>query len=187
MDINLLPWRNEIIEYNKKILLRLIFAALALSGVFLIFIYNLLFQSVSYSENYVIFLEKAKTNLLGNISSYVTYKKTQKEVNERFSVFQKLKASRYDSVRLLNQISKAIPKGIYLTYLSRDNDRIEMTGSAASNLLVSQMMQSIDASKYVKIHTLQNVEKSEGQELGYTRFNLRLELVFPSEEMTVKK
>jgi hypothetical protein len=72
MDINLLPWREEIVGYNKKIFLRLILMALVCAGIFLTFAYHLVFSELGYVKSYMSALESAKVNLAGNVSAYAT-------------------------------------------------------------------------------------------------------------------
>lgn len=180
MDINLLPWREEIIEYNKKTFTRLILAALVLAGVFLILVYNLFFGRVTYETSYAQALEKAKLNLVGNVTAYFSQQKLQKEVNARYLMLQKLQYSRFETVSLLNEMAKVTPKGVYLNKLIRKNDRVEISGTANSNLLIANMMQSIEKSKQLKTISLQKVEKKQGENSAITEFDLQLALTIPS-------
>lgn len=180
MDINLLPWRKEIIEYNKKFFTRLVVAALVLAGIFLIFAYYLFFGRVSYETSYTKALEKAKLNLVGNVTAYFSQQKIQKEVNARYLMLQKLQYSRFETVSLLNAIAKVTPKGVYLNKLIRKNDRVELSGTANSNLLITKMMQSIEASKHLKTISLQKVEKRQDENSMITEFDLQLALTIPS-------
>ena len=180
MDINLLPWREEIVEYNKKVFMRLILGALILSGIFLVFIYYLFFSRVSYEVSYTDALEKAKLNLVGNVAAYFSYQKVQKEVNARYIMLQKLQSSRFETIALLNGLARVTPLGIYMKKLVRRGDRLELTGVATSNLLIAQMMQSIEGSKHLKVISLQKVEKTESQHSTVTEFDLQLALTTPA-------
>jgi type IV pilus assembly protein PilN len=176
MDINLLPWREEIIEYNKKIFGRLTLLAVILSGVFLIFIYHLFFGRMDYTKSYVETLEIAKTQLVNNVRGYFEYKKIEKEVSARFLTLQQLQQSRFDTVRLLNEITAVTPKGIFLKKLVRTGNQVQISGVANSNLLISQMMAGIEKSKVLQVGSLQKVEKTEGADLVVTQFDLQLTL-----------
>jgi type IV pilus assembly protein PilN len=180
MDINLLPWREEIIEYNKKIFTRLILAALVLAGVVLILVYNLFFGRVTYETSYAQALEKAKLNLVGNVTAYFSQQKLQKEINARYLMLQRLQYSRFETVSLLNEIAKVTPKGIYLNKLIRKDDRVELSGVANSNLLIANMMQSIEKSKQLKTISLEKVEKKQGDNSSVTEFDLKLALTIPT-------
>lgn len=176
MDINLLPWREEILEYNKKVFGRLMLLAVVLSGFFLIFIYHLFFARMDYSKSYIQTLETAKTQLVNNVRGYFEYKKIEKEVSARFLTLQQLQQSRFDTVRLLNEIVLLTPKGIFLKKLERNGNQVQLSGVANSNLLISQMMTGIEKSKVLQVGSLQKVEKTEGNDLVVTQFDLQLTL-----------
>jgi type IV pilus assembly protein PilN len=180
MNINLLPWREEIITYNRKIFIRMVWVALIASGIFLIAIYHLLFGQVIYTKSYMQALEEAKTSLVNNVSAYLNYKKTQKEISARYVVLQRLQFSRFETIGLLNELAKVTPKGVYLDKLIRKDSQVDIFGSANSNLLIAQMMQAIEVSKTIKVVSLQKVEKSEGDNQVITQFELKLMLIMPT-------
>lgn len=179
MNINLLPWRDEIIALNKKIFLRLMFFAIALSFIFLFFIRHMLYTEVNYTKSYISALQSANASLAGNVASYLDKEKMQKEIAARFLVLQNLQMSRFDDVRLLNDIVETTPKGIYLTTMSRDGDQIILSGSANSNLLVSQFMEALRVSPNMEVTSLQKVEKKEGDQLTITHFYLYVASTLP--------
>lgn len=180
MDINLLPWREEIVDYNKKVFTRLMLAALILAGFFLIFAYHLFFQKISSADSYTQELEKAKVNLVSSVTAYFNFQKIQKEVNGRYLMLQKLQYSRFETVFLLNGLAKVTPKGVYINTLTREGDRLDLTGAANSNLLITKMMELIESSKNIKVISLQKVEKAQGQNVTVTSFDLQLALTLPS-------
>ncbi|HLB55756.1 MAG TPA: PilN domain-containing protein [Coxiellaceae bacterium] len=179
MNINLLPWRDEIIAINKKIFLRLMLFAVALSFIFLFFIHHILYTDVNYTENYISALQSANARLAGNVATYLDKEKMQKEIAARFLVLQNLQMSRFDDVRLLNDIVETTPKGIYLTTMSRDGNQIILSGSANSNLLVSQFMEALRVSPNMEVTSLQKVEKNEGDKLTITHFDLYVASTLP--------
>lgn len=180
MDINLLPWREEIITYNKKVFFWIMSISLVMSGFFLIFIYHLFFGQIEYTKSYTQALESAKTNLISNVSAYFNDKKLQEKINARINVLQQLQESRYTTVRILNEITKIIPKGVYLTKMTRKDNDLEIEGLANSNLLIASFMQAIDKSSSLKIMSLQKVEKTEEKKVVATQFAIQLSLKSPS-------
>jgi len=179
MDINLLPWREEIIGYNKKVFFRLILMALVGAGIFLTFTYRLVFSELTYVKSYTAALESAKLNLVGSVSTYVTQKKIQKEIEARTIVLQQLQENRFNTVRLLNAVAATIPKGIYLTQLVRNDDHVDIVGVANSNLLIANLMTVIQTSPNLKVDSLEKVQKTEGKDLVVTQFELKLSLLGP--------
>lgn len=183
MKINLLPWREEVIAFNKAIFIRLMLGALILSVIALLLGYQLYFSQVSYSQSYLQALEKAKTNLGEKVNLFFNQKKMQEEINKRIIVLKRLQQSRYETVRLLNQIIQVTPKGIYLLKMERKDKQVEILGMTNSNLLITQLMKDINLSPELEIVSLQKVEKSEGKNLVVTQFDLILTLTMDGDQV----
>lgn len=175
MEINLLPWRDEILAFNKKRFFQLLFVALSASALVLTIIYHLFFGQLSYSQSYTAVLERAKIGLVGSVRTYFQYKKTADDVKTRLLTLRQLQRSRFDAVRLLNAITKIIPKGVYLHSLNRNQHIVDMTGFSSSNLLISSFMDAIDRSPDLDVVSLKNVQTTEGG-TAVTQFDLQAKL-----------
>lgn len=175
MEINLLPWRDEILALNKKFFFRLLFLAVLLSGVTMIAMYYFFFGDLAYSKSYTSALERAKIGFVDSVKTYFQYKKTGEEVKKRLGTLRHLQQSRFDAIRLLNEITKIIPKGVYLDTMTRRGDAVDIVGYASSNLLISSFMESIDKSKELDVVSLKNVQTTENGG-AVTQFDLRIKL-----------
>ncbi len=175
MEINLLPWRDEILALNKKQFFHLLLAAVLMSGLAIIIIYHLFFGNLAYSKSYTSALERAKVGFVDSIKTYFEYKKTGEEVRKRLDTLRSLQRSRFDAVRMLNAITKVEPKGVYLNTISRNNNVVDITGFASSNLLISSFMKAIDDSPDLDVVSLKNVQKAEGSGT-VTQFDLSIKL-----------
>ena len=184
MEINLLPWREEILTFNKNIFIRLMLSALIISAVIIFLGYQLYYAPVSYSQRYLRALEEAKTNLTAKINAFLSRKGTQEEVNKRIGILLNLQRDRYKTIRFLSEITKITPKGIYLEKIERHGNQIEIIGSTNSNLFIAQFLKDIDASGDLDITSLQKVEKTEGQSLVITQFNLLATLTMDKDTST---
>lgn len=187
MEINLLPWRDEVIAFNKNIFIKLMVGALAISLIITFFGYQLYFSEISYSKNYLKKLEAAKTNLVGKVTVYLGEKKVHEEVDKRINTLEKLQQSRYETIRLLNGVAKLTPKGIYLTKMERKDNQIEIAGTANSNLAIAELMKVVDASPLLDVVSLQKVEKEEGKNVVVTQFNLIITLTMEDANAGDKK
>lgn len=162
MEINLLPWRDEILAVNKKIFFRLLMLAVIMAGLTVITMYHLFFGELAYSKSYTAALERAKVGFVDSVKTYFQYKKTGEEVRKRLVTLRNLQQARFDDVRLLNEITKIVPKGVYLNTIARNNDEVDITGYANSNLLIASFMESIDKSPDLDVVSLKNVQTTEG-------------------------
>lgn len=175
MEINLLPWRDEILTFNKKMFFRLLMLAVFLAGLTVIAMYHLFFGELAYSKSYTSALERAKIGFVDSVKTYFQYKKTGEEVKQRLGTLRKLQRARFDDVRLLNELTRIIPKGVYLNTIARNNDAVDITGFANSNLLISSFMEAIDKSPSLDVMSLKNVQTTEGGG-AVTQFDLRIKL-----------
>lgn len=175
MEINLLPWRDEILTLNKKMFFRLLLSAVFLAGLAVIAMYHLFFGDLAYSKSYTSALERAKVGFVDSVKTYFQYKKAGEEVKKRLATLRNLQRARFDDVRLLNEITKIIPKGVYLNTITRNNDAVDITGFASSNLLISSFMKAIDDSSNIDVVSLKNVQTTEGGG-AVTQFDLRIKL-----------
>lgn len=185
MEINLLPWRAEIIAYNKKMFMQLMFIAVILAGLFLFFISHIFFYEASYVQSYITSLEKAKITIVQSIAGYLKDKKMQEEISARILALKKLQNTRFETVRLLNELTHITPKGVYFTKLTRTDNQVELTGDANSNLLIAKLMDEINQSPDLDVVSLKKVEKLEGSRVVSTQFDLKMALtMFPALPMS---
>lgn len=187
MEINLLPWRDEMVAYNKKFFFRLIIIALVLSGFFLIITYHLFFSEVAYTSSYTQALEEAKTNLVNNIKDYLKFKKENEEILTRINTLKRLENKRFQTIQVLNAIAQLTPKGVYLTKISRKDSTLDLTGIANSNLLITQFMKGIEKSSDLQIVSLRKVEKTDNKELLLTQFDLSLSIKSSAPALSIDK
>src|SRR3990167_6616403 len=100
----------------------------------------------------------------------------REEIIARVVVLRNLQVSRFETVRLLSELTKVIPAGIYLKKLSRKNNEVNVAGTANSNLLISQLIKTINHSPELEVTSLQKVEKTETNDSTITQFDLHFML-----------
>ena len=154
---------------------RILLLAVFLSGLTVIAMYHIFFRELAYSKSYTSALERAKVGFVDSVKTYFQYKKTGEEVKKRLGTLRNLQRARFDDVRLLNEITKIIPKGVYLNTITRNDDAVDLTGFANSNLLISSFMKAIDQSADLEVVSLKNVQTAESSG-AVTQFDLRIKL-----------
>ena len=185
MEINLLPWREEILAFNKNIFIRLMLGAVIASAIIIFLGYQVYFAPVSYTQSYLRALQEAKTNLTAKITAFLTQKSSQEEITKRINLLLSFQHDRYKTIRLLNEITRITPKGIYLKKMDRHGDKIEIDGSSNSNLFIAQFLKDIESSSELNVTSLQKVEKDEGKNFVITQFILFAKLTM--EQDTVNR
>jgi type IV pilus assembly protein PilN len=95
-------------------------------------------------------------------------------------VIQELQGNRPVIVRVLDQLVRTVPDGVFYTQVNANNNVITVVGIAESNNRVSSLMRRLDASDWFQNPNLEGVraEPSFGEQA--TTFNLTVQLQLPS-------
>ena len=68
----------------------------------------------------------------------------------RKQVIESLQRDRAEAVRLLSELVKQMPEGVYIRSVKQDGARIVLIGYAQSNARVSTLMRNIEASPWLE-------------------------------------
>ncbi len=68
----------------------------------------------------------------------------------RKQVIEALQRDRSEAVRLLSELVKQMPEGVYIRSLKQNGIQISLNGYAQSNARVSTLMRNIDASPWLE-------------------------------------
>ena len=159
-EINLLPWREQKREQEKKefityLLIGLV-SALAIS--FLINYYasslvDMQTQRNDRLKNEIAMLEK-------QIKEIADIKKVREALIARMNIVQNLQATRILTVRLLDEVMKILPDGVYLYQIKREGDKVTVLGYAESNTNISNLMWNIEGSSWIQDPELTEIKKA---------------------------
>ena len=101
---------------------------------------------------------------------------------DRMKVIQELQGNRPVIVRILDQLVRTVPDGVFYTELTAHNQVINITGIAESNNRVSSLMRRLDASEWFKDPNLEGVRAEPNYGEQATTFNMTVQLQLPSSE-----
>lgn len=175
-QINLLPWREERRQLDKVRfgIMTLIFITLALLCVGIIHIY---YRNVIYQQNqqkaYIESILNVEQVNLGRLNAR---ERELKLVVSNLNFIFGLKIKSYQAVDALDQLVKVVPEGIYFSELSRDDNKLTLTGMAKSNIQVTSLMEQIEKSKIFKQPVLTEITGKETNVSGVRNFILKVEL-----------
>ena len=179
-QINLLPWRDERRAELKKEFLAVL-GAVGLFALLIIFAVDLVFSGQIQNQ-------KERNNYLsGNIESLnkqveeirdMQRKRTQ--LLDRMKVIQELQGNRPVIVRLLDQLVRTVPDGVFYTDLKSSSQMITIVGIAESNNRVSSLMRRLDASDWFAEPNLEGVRAEPNFGEQATTFNMTVQLQLPS-------
>lgn len=167
ININLLPWREQLEEEKKKEFSFLIATAAAAALFIILAVHFLISRQIQFQNDDNTYLKNEINALEKQIAEIKAIDKEKKELLDKMKVIQSLQASRPEVVKLFDGIVRLIPEGLYLTTLSRTGDVINFDGKAESNTRVSALMRNIENSSLLKdpkLSAIQVVEEQKQQD-----------------------
>ncbi len=115
-----------------------------------------------------------------NIVEEVKQMETMKvELQKKLSVIKQLKANKTGPVHMLDQLSQATPEKLQLMSLDEKGGRIELTGIAVSNEIISQFLSNLEKSEYFTDVFLNEIDQSEKDGVKLKDFSITARLVVP--------
>ncbi len=177
--INLLPWREELRQEQKKqfgvLTVLMMFLAAAIVGL----IHLQMVTKIDYQLSRNSFMSSEISKLDKEIAEISELRKVRRSLVERMEVIQDLQRSRPSIVHLFSEIVKTVPNGVYLESLTQTGDNLLMNGQAESNARVSTYMRNLDASDWLKAPNLNVIEIEDIKVNRISTFTLTVKQTSP--------
>ena len=94
----------------------------------------------------------------------------------RKQVIESLQSDRAEAVRLLSELVKQMPEGVYIRSLKQEGVKISLGGYAQSNARVSTLMRNIEASPWLEKPRLIEIKAVQVDKRRLNEFNLEASL-----------
>lgn len=175
-SINLLPWREELREHKKREFY-LIAGACVLLAIVLLIVADLFISSQINDQNRRnAYIRNEVAVLNAEVEQIKDLQKRRTQLLDRMRVIQELQGNRPIIVRVMDELARAIPDGVYYTLLQSKGDELSIKGVAESNNRVSSLMRNLDASPWFSSPTLSSVTATPEFGLQATTFNLSIQI-----------
>lgn len=160
-QINLLPWREELREQEKKMFTTILIIS-ALVAAFIVFIVNYYaLELVAEQTERNQILQKELNSLDEQLKEIKILKQTRQALISRMSIVQNLQSTRTLMVHLFDELIKILPPGVYVTKLERKNDIVTLWGYSESNTNISILMRNIENNIWIQNPVLTEIKKME--------------------------
>lgn len=157
-QINLLPWREQLRETQKRLFLQALGASFILALIIIFFthfIYSMRISSQEYRND----LFKQQIAMLDAKSKEVKEVQKQKtQLISRMGIIRDLQANRPLVVHIFDELARVVPDGVFFVSLKREGDTIIVVGKAESNTRVSLLMRNIESSKWLQQPVLSEIK-----------------------------
>ena len=179
-QINLLPWREELRQEQKKQFAMMAIMTCALAAAIVGLIHFQMQAKIDYQLSRNSFVSKEIKKLDEEIKEISELKKVRRSLIERMEVIQDLQGSRPSIVHLFTEIVSTVPNGVYLESLAQTGSNLLVKGEAESNARVSTYMRNLSASEWLKEPNLTVIEIEDKTVNRISTFTLTVKQTSPN-------
>jgi len=110
--------------------------------------------------------------------------KINEELRRKLSVIGNLQASKTGPVHILDELSAATPEKLYLLDLKQEGAKIDLTGNAASNEVISQFLINLEKTAWFEDVYLISIDQLKLNEYDLKHFEVSARIVVPAPDAT---
>lgn len=184
--INLLPWREELRQKRKKDFLVAVFGAVLLGGVLTYGTKWVVGEQINAQRARNRILEQEIAQLDKQIEEIRGLENQKERLLARMQIIEELQQSRPVVVHLFDELVNALPDGMYLTEVTQNDQRIELTGMAQSSTRVATLMRNVESSQWLEDPELGGIETVETGNARNSRFTVFAKEISKQDEEDVK-
>lgn len=183
-NINLLPWREERREEQKKEFLTVCGVSVLAAILVIVAYYSIVDKAVADQQARNAFVQRHITDLDDQVKEIKELKAKRKLMLDRMKVVQDLQGTRPYIVHLFDELVGAIPDGLFLTSVNSENGTISLIGTAESSQRISSLMRALDASEWFKDPSLTevNANRAFGEQGNDFKMTVKLEVPGQADE-----
>jgi type IV pilus assembly protein PilN len=179
-QINLLPWREELRQEQKKQFGLMVAMTLVLAAAIVGLIHFQMQAKIDYQLSRNRFMTQEIAKVDEEIKEIAELQKVRRSLIERMEVIQDLQASRPSIVHLFTEIVSTVPNGVYLKTLAQTGSNLLINGEAESNARVSTYMRNLSASDWLKDPNLTVIEVEDKTTNRISTFTLTVKQTSPN-------
>jgi len=178
ITINLLPTKRKppkkITELQQQIVLGMLI--LVLAGIGFLYFWTQLDNRIETLERNKAAADARVSEQDNMLKAVKTVEEERKEVADKIGVIEQLKKNQSSLVRLLDEVSKALPQGVNLTSLSESSGQVNIEGTAFTNNDIVRFVDNLKASPLLADVFL--LESAQGAQEGIEIYKYKLKFVF---------
>ncbi|SFN27682.1 type IV pilus assembly protein PilN [Formivibrio citricus] len=180
--INLLPHREHKRQARRRrFLSMLVFGFLGAVGVAMLG-FTVLTTRIDTQKQRNQFLANENKKLDLEIAEINKLKAEKQALLDRKKVVERLQSNRTESVRILDQLVRQTPEGVYLKEFKQTGDKMVLTGYAQSNARVSAYMRNLNDSPVFEQPLLNETKAATVGNLRLSEFSVQSQTERPAEK-----
>jgi len=183
IPINLLPHREVRRKAQQRQFGFLAVIAAVVGIAIVTLVHGFLAQRIDNQQARNRYLDGEITKLDKQIDEIKKLKEQTSQLLARKRVVESLQSNRTEAVRLLDQMVRQLPDGLYLKQVKQTGDIVNVTGYATSNARVSTLMRNFEASPWLEDPKLVEIKAIKVNNANLNEFNLNVKVTRPKEEV----
>ena len=178
-SINLRPWREELrAERQKQFITTIVGIIIVAAG--LVFLWqDFVGSQIEYQNSRNAYLKTSMVDLDKKIKEIQELKSEKQKLLDRMKVIQDLQGTRPVIVRVMDELVRSLPDGLYYESLIRTGDVISIKGMAESNNRISGLMRNFESSEWFASPNLKDVSAVIKGDGSLNSFDLTVKQVTP--------
>jgi type IV pilus assembly protein PilN len=157
-------------------------STLAIGAGIVILVHGFFAQRIENQNERNRYLENQLVELDKQIDEIRKLKEQTQAMLERKKVVESLQSSRTEAVRLMDQLVRQLPDGLYLKSVKQTGDLVNVIGYATSNARVSTLMRNFEASPWLESPQLLEIKAARVGNTALSEFSLNIRVTRPKEE-----
>lgn len=176
-NINLLPWREEAREQRKKDYFRVLLLVFLVSGLISYLSLMVVNGMTSEQKGRNDYLQSEINVLDKQIGEIQLIRVRKKDIERRTDIILNLQQARNLPTRVLDELVKVVPAGVYLSRIKKEGSQLLIEGRSESNNHVANMMRKVKDSKWLHDPNMQLIAVHDEASRQLQRFILNVTVV----------
>jgi type IV pilus assembly protein PilN len=182
IPINLLPHREERRKAQQRQFAVMALSTMAIGAGVVILVHGFFAQRIENQNERNRYLDNQIVELDKQIDEIRKLKEQTQAMLERKKVVESLQSNRTEAVRLMDQLVRQLPDGLYLKSVKQTGDLVNVIGYATSNARVSTLMRNFEASPWLESPQLLEIKAARVAGTNVSEFSLNIRVTRPKEE-----
>jgi len=187
IPINLLPHREARRKAQQRQFLALAGGTIGLGVAMVVLVHGFLAQRIETQNQRNKYLDIEIAKLDKEIDEIKKLKEQTASLLARKRVVESLQSNRTEAVRLLDQLVRQLPDGLFLKQVKQTGEVVNVQGFATSNARVSTLMRNFEASPWLEDPKLVEIKAVKVNNANLNEFSLNVKITRPKEETDVKQ
>ena len=173
-NINLLPWREEAREKQKRDYIGILAVVFLASAILVYVAVSLLEIMTDEQQTRNAYLQSEISLLDTQIAEIKKINERKKDIERRTDIILNLQQSRNLPTHVLDELVRIVPPGIYLSSLEKKGSLLLIEGRSESNNNVANMMRKVKASEWLTDPNMQSIVTKNEELRQLQQFSLRV-------------